>query len=191
MRVQDFSPLWTESWFITEAKVRPECKEEKEDSNSRSVDGIPVYNASRQTFWPILCRIENTVDSRPFTVSAYCGTSHPDNVLFFMHPFVSEMLDLEENAIKLPIENGKFVTFGVKFNACVCDAPARQLVKAIIGHADYYSCERCVQKAEGSSTEKRFNRQKTRRAPTNHSDQNNKRNIIKESAHLLFLKRST
>ena len=35
-------------------------------------------------------------------------------------------------------------TFKVEIKCFVCDAPARDLLKDIIGHTGYHSCNRCV-----------------------------------------------
>jgi len=51
------------------------------------------------------------------------------------------MLELNLNGLA---HNGK--VYQVDFKAIIADAPARSLLKCIIGHGGYEACERCTQR---------------------------------------------
>ena len=51
------------------------------------------------------------------------------------------MLELKLNGL---VHNGK--VYQVDFKAIIADAPARSLLKCIIGHFGYEACERCTQR---------------------------------------------
>lgn len=50
-----------------------------------SIDGSNIFNSGTTDFWPILCRVSNAIDSRPFPVSVFCGDGEkpPDLNLYF------------------------------------------------------------------------------------------------------------
>ena len=107
------------------------------------VDGIPLFHSSKTNFWPILGRIVNCTDSRPFIISVYCGPSKPPNLQEYLQPFIDEMKNLEKRSLTVDRRS-----FQVILKAIVCDAPARSFVKAIVGHMGFFGCERCVQKGK-------------------------------------------
>jgi hypothetical protein len=109
-----------------------------------NIDGVPLYRSSKSNvMWPILGRITNITDTKPFVISIYYGHSKPPNLNEFLSPFVEEMKKLENGILKV---DGR--SFTVKLNCVVCDAPARSFVKKCVGHGGFYGCERCVQKGE-------------------------------------------
>ena len=54
------------------------------------VDGVPIFNSSRSQFWPILCRIINVHNKKPFCVSCYYGTTKSEDYSIHMTPFIDE-----------------------------------------------------------------------------------------------------
>lgn len=54
-----------------------------------NIDGIPLFRSSKTQFWPILGRIANCNDSKPFVISVYCGQSKPPNLKSFLTPYTS------------------------------------------------------------------------------------------------------
>ncbi len=106
-----------------------------------NIDGIPLYNSSGTQFWPILGRITNGVDTRPFVISVYCGPSKPPDLSTFLNPFLDEMKQLEQRSLRV---DGR--SFHVLLKSIVCDAPARSFVKMIKAHTGKFVCERCVQR---------------------------------------------
>ena len=93
--------------------------------------------------WPILCRSLDLIDDRPFVVGIFVGSGKPKSLEVYLHDFISEMLTLK-------IDNLVFnnVTYKVYIRCFICDAPARQYLKCIVGHGSYYACERCTQCGE-------------------------------------------
>ena len=106
-----------------------------------NIDGIPLYNSSGTQFWPILGRIVNGEDSRPFVISVFCGSSKPPDLAAFLDPFLKEMKKLEQRSLTV---DGR--SFHVVLKSVVCDAPARSFVKMIKAHTGKFGCERCVQR---------------------------------------------
>lgn len=108
-----------------------------------STDGLPIYNSCKNDFWPILCSVDN-IKTRcsivPFCITG--GKMKPDNLDFF-NETVQELNQLIDHGLNY---NGK--VFRVRVVCCVCDAPARAMVKLIKGHGGFYSCDKCTQKGE-------------------------------------------
>jgi hypothetical protein len=103
-------------------------------------DGLPVHEKTVMGLWPTLARITKSVDRRPFTVSAWCGEGKPPSVDEYVEKLIEEALDLQKNGFKL---NGK--TYRIKFDAIICDSPARCFVKKCKAHNGKGGCERCIQ----------------------------------------------
>ena len=89
----------------------------------------PLWKSSPISLRPILARIVNCHDKRPFPVSIHCGRGEPKCVLTFLEKFVEEMLLLEREGLDF---NGNH--YVVKLIAVVCDTPARKFVKQTTGH---------------------------------------------------------
>ncbi|EFX67037.1 hypothetical protein DAPPUDRAFT_115799 [Daphnia pulex] len=105
-----------------------------------NIDGSNLYKSGTKAFWPILCRVSNANDSRPFPVSIFCGDGEkPPDLNLYLEPFLNELKPLEENGMDV---NDRHLV--VKSIAFICDAPARSFVKGIIGHTGKYACERCT-----------------------------------------------
>ncbi len=64
-----------------------------------SIDGSNFYKSETKAFWPILFRVSNVNDSRPFPVSFFCDGEKPPNLNLYLEPFLNELKPLEENGI--------------------------------------------------------------------------------------------
>jgi hypothetical protein len=115
----------------------------REDVNQLSlqinIDGVPLFKSSNYQFWPILGILQESVDNEPFIIGVYAGSRKPTNVEEYLHDFVTEMLDLEQNAMFVGTDRFKLCV-----HSFVCDAPARAFVKCVKSHTGYYGCDRCV-----------------------------------------------
>ena len=105
-----------------------------------NVDGIPLSKSGKKQMWPILCAFEQY---EPFIVAVYSGDIKPTCPEEFLFDFLNEYNHLKTNGIRLDDTN-----YQVQIQAFVCDAPAREFLKRIIGHTGYFSCERCVIKGQ-------------------------------------------
>lgn len=107
-----------------------------------NIDGIPLANSSSIQFWPILCKINQTIcEVEPFIVAVYCGNSKPLNIHDYLTDFIQEYKILYDVGI---IINSKL--YSVSISAFICDAPARAFIKQVKGHNGFYGCERCIQR---------------------------------------------
>lgn len=124
---------------IMDAKLR-----ENDDifllSITLNVDGLPVHASTTNSFWPILCILDQSINREPFIVGLYFGNSKPHSVNNYLRPFVDECIELENSGI---IFSGKKYAFRV--SCIVADAPARAFLKCIKSHNSLYGCEKCTQ----------------------------------------------
>lgn len=105
-----------------------------------NVDGLPVHSSTTNSFWPILCVLDQSIIKVPFIVGLYYGESKPDDVNNYLRPFVDECLYLEKKGIT--INNKKFA---FRLSCIIADAPARAFLKCIKSHNSLYACEKCKQ----------------------------------------------
>jgi hypothetical protein len=110
-----------------------------------NVDGLPIHKSSVKEFWPILCAFDKCT---PFIVALYYGQGKPSDVNEYLYNFLEEYKKLKQTGVHF---NGKIL--GVDIKAIVCDAPARQYLKCIKGHAGFQACERCT--VQGTRKENR------------------------------------
>lgn len=64
---------------------------------------------------------------RPMIISIWCGTQKPNDLTEYLKPFVDELNILLENGIFV---NGYHIA--IAFRSCICDSPARALIKGNI-----------------------------------------------------------
>lgn len=105
-----------------------------------NVDGLPVQSSTTNSFWPISCVLDQSVNKEPFIVGLYYGASKPNTANSYLRPFVDECMDLENNGI---IINNKKYTF--RLSCITADAPARAFLKSIKSHNSLHACEKCMQ----------------------------------------------
>jgi hypothetical protein len=106
-------------------------------------DGIPIFKSSNKQFWPILGKVDQAVDQKPFVIGLYYGTSKPNSANVYLDALIEELCQLEKHGI---IIDGK--QFCVRVSCIIADAPARSFIKCVKSHNSYYSCEKCTQTCE-------------------------------------------
>lgn len=108
-----------------------------------NIDGLPLFKSTNDQFWPILGRIENLPDSRPFIIGLFYGESKPSNVNQYLEQFIEEFRELERNGLEVDEER-----FSISISSVICDAPAKAFIKNIKQFSGYYGCDKCVQPGE-------------------------------------------
>lgn len=109
-------------------------------SVSLNIDGLPVHSSTNKSFWPILCVLDQSINTNPFIVGLYYGETKPQEVNNYLKPFVGECIYLEKNGITLNDQKYAF-----RVSCIVADAPARAFLKCIKSHNSLYGCEKCTQ----------------------------------------------
>lgn len=105
-------------------------------------DGVQNFRSKNTQLWPILISVNK---SQPMVVALlYCGHDNrkPTDINEFMREFVEEYQQLSDGF------QHEGVHYSVKLTACICDAPARSLLRQTVLHHAYYSCERCCVRGE-------------------------------------------
>jgi len=107
-----------------------------------NIDGLPLAKSSSIQFWPILCKIDQSLCKLdPFIVAVYCGQSKPPDIYEYLKDFIQEYKNLCNDGLVIDSK-----LYSVSISGFICDAPARAFVKVIKGHNGFYGCERCIQK---------------------------------------------
>lgn len=102
------------------------------------IDGVPVYKSSKKQFWPILGKLDKLINCTPFLIALYLGDTKPLDLEKYLNPTILELEELLQTGIFVAEKHFKF-----KLSCVIADAPARSMLKQIIGHGGYYACERC------------------------------------------------
>jgi hypothetical protein len=105
------------------------------------IDGLPVSMSSKKQFWPILCIIEEAIDTSPFLVGLFYGESKPKQITEFLDPLVKELFVIKNRIFLI----GSY-QFRINISLICADAPARSFLKQISAHNGYSGCERCITK---------------------------------------------
>ena len=100
-----------------------------------NVDGVPLYKSSGDQFWPILCRFHKLPT---FIIAIDYGNKKPSNVEDFVLDFFKKYWNLQNDGVEF-----QGVKLSIEIFSFVCDAPAKQFLKAIKDHNGYWSCGRC------------------------------------------------
>ncbi|XP_051165282.1 uncharacterized protein LOC127284046 [Leptopilina boulardi] len=120
--------------------IDPSTFTEKVIDIAVNIDGMQVFENSREQLWPILGKVDNDgYESRPLIIALFGGNSKPDSATEFFEKFVTEMNQIILNGICI---NG--VWYAVNFLGFICDTPARSFAKGTKGHVGFCSCERCA-----------------------------------------------
>ena len=107
-----------------------------------NIDGLPLFDSSTYSLWPVLCCVANIKPSLVFPVALYGGNAKPAD-LDFLSETINELLQLLNDGITANDTHFKCV---LKF--IVCDAPARALIKCSKQFSGYYGCDKCSQRGE-------------------------------------------
>lgn len=105
-----------------------------------NIDGLPLFHSSTYSLWPILCCVSNVRPAYVYPVALYGGKTKPSN-LDFLHDSIRELHQLLVNGFSCGEKN-----IACKFKFCICDAPARAMVKCVKQFSGYYGCDKCTQK---------------------------------------------
>ncbi|RVE53676.1 hypothetical protein evm_001568 [Chilo suppressalis] len=108
-----------------------------------NIDGLPIYNSSRQQFWPILCSIFEIPKLSPLIIGIYAGTSKPSNLSAYLDPMVTELKQLE-NGLVVKSKTGNDVIVTVQIRAFICDSPARAFIKGVANFNSKHGCLKCT-----------------------------------------------
>ena len=111
-----------------------------------NIDGIPLFNSSKISLWPILGYFKE-IESQPFPIALFSGEGKPDSIDNYLSDFVSELKNLKQFGFK----NVDGKSYKINLDAVICDAPARAFVKCIKTHNAYDCCERCSQRGTWNS----------------------------------------
>ena len=103
-----------------------------------NVDGIEIFKSRRLCSWAFLCTISNLRPRVVFEVAITLGCGKPAN-LDFMQEFISELKQLMVSGIQVDQKK-----YAIKIKACVCDAPARAMVKQIKQFSAKFGCDFCM-----------------------------------------------
>ena len=109
-----------------------------------NIDGIPLFNNSNITLWPILGSFKE-LDQSIFPIALFSSSCKPKSVDNYLKDFIDEMKCFQEVGV-ICDNTGK--AYKIKLEAVICDAPARSFVKCIKTHNGYNCCERCIQRGE-------------------------------------------
>lgn len=106
-----------------------------------NVDGVPLFESTKKSLWPILIQVAGNVQNEVIMVAAYWEGEEVHSVDSdeFIEQFVGEANLLIENGIEI---EGKMLR--VEILNFICDAPAKAFVLDYKGHTGYSSCPRCM-----------------------------------------------
>jgi hypothetical protein len=126
-------------------------------------DGVTKFDnpEKKKEFWPLLCRISNVpyIEDELVTVGVYYGSVKPTGAELLKH-FVADLKQLYKRDLILSSDDGITDSEGddddrdvdehrrplkvkVILHRVIADAPARAMLKCIVGHTGFFSCERC------------------------------------------------
>lgn len=105
---------------------------------SINVDGLPLTKSSNSQFWPILIKIDELKQLRPFPIAVYHGERKPNNSNIFLQRFTEEMKILQEEGLHL---NNRILKANI--SKILCDTPAKAFILCVKNFNSYQSCTKC------------------------------------------------
>lgn len=105
-----------------------------------NVDGLPLHSSTKNSFWPILGILDQSLQKTPFVIALFYGESKPSNSDIFLRPLVDECIKLETDGIFL-----NNIHYAFRISCVIADAPARSFIKSIVQHNSLHGCEKCTQ----------------------------------------------
>lgn len=77
---------------------------------------------------------------RPFIIAIWCGSySKPTNRDEFLRPFTTELNSLMTSGMDI---NDRHIC--IDFCCCICDSPARALIKGTVNFNHQFGCQKCM-----------------------------------------------
>jgi len=107
------------------------------------MDGVKLFNSVMSESWPILYRCANLVDSRPSVLGIFYGDGKPVPLDDYLADSIADLKDLKENGVSFQNDH-----YEVDVRFYLGDAPARAMLKGIVGHTSKDGCVRCDQEGE-------------------------------------------
>ena len=111
-------------------------------SVSLFIGSLPISKPSNAQFWPVLGRLDHSVNKQPFVISLYMGNHKPKGTEY-LSAVAQEIVSLEKNGLIIENKKYKFIV-----SCIIADAPARSFIKGIKGHNAYFGCEKCTEEGE-------------------------------------------
>ncbi|KAH9636258.1 hypothetical protein HF086_009454, partial [Spodoptera exigua] len=121
-----------------------DVKDDEEIYIKINIDGLPIFNSSKNEFWPIIFTIEN-LNPKPMIIGIYYGKGKPQDLGEFLSPLVAEFNTILKQGIKI----GDY-TIGVTLKCFVCDSPARSFIKGVANFNSQHGCHKCSIEGEYS-----------------------------------------
>lgn len=114
-----------------------------------NIDGLPVYNSSTKSFWPILFNIQELPEIKPQVIGIFYGESKPKDASSYLNPFVEELLRLLDTGLDINSHH-----IAIKIRCFICDTPARAFIKGVINFNGKFGCIKCTTKGTYSQVSK-------------------------------------
>ena len=102
---------------------------------SVNINGLPLFKSSSTQLWLIAVSV---FEFELFLVGIYCGNSKPPCDIY-LREFVNDLIELQVSFIVI-----NDVNYKVNVYSFICDASAQALLKGIVCHSGFHSCERCT-----------------------------------------------
>ena len=89
--------------------------------------------------WPIVCRVNQSVNQTPFVAGMYIGETKPSCLFKLFMPFIEQYISCKDDLV---VGSDAYM---VRILCFICDAPARALLKGCKSHGGYDACDYCRQ----------------------------------------------
>ncbi len=125
-----------------------------------NIDGLPIFNSSRKSFWPILGKFGSDEE---FPIALYYGLSKPKHSNKFLKDFVDELIDIYANGA---IIGNKI--YNIRLGSLHFDSPARSFALNSSYFNAYDGCFQC--KVKGVYLKKRMSFLDSKAEPRTNDD---------------------
>ncbi len=88
-----------------------------------NIDGTQSFKSNYLDLLPILVRVTNSLNARPFVVSLFIGKGKPPNLEDYLKPFLEELIALQSEGLQL-----EDICYSIEVSSFVCNAPARACI---------------------------------------------------------------
>uniref|UniRef100_A0A182PTJ6 Uncharacterized protein n=1 Tax=Anopheles epiroticus TaxID=199890 RepID=A0A182PTJ6_9DIPT len=104
-----------------------------------SINGLPLWNGSRQQFWPMLINIYEMPEVPALVIGNFCGETKPNSTHQYLRPLVDELNELQQNGIDIA---NKLIE--VRVRAFIADPVARTFIKGVASFSHINGCQKCI-----------------------------------------------